>query len=199
MRVRCGAVVVFPEFVLTAEVVEPREELFPPALSPDNRNQNQAAPSEWQTKESRTYQHLSCKEHTTVSEGDHEYVTHVFCHPYETYCVACEKHFPVEEFRWSNTKERLTDYYSRYQSMFSDSEKFICRGSFSLGTAAASLLLGAVVGFLVGYLLSGLTFGIVGAVVGTLLSVGFTVRVVAAWIRSINQRVLGAKEYTELK
>ena len=110
-----------------------------------------------------------------------------------------DPHFPVEEFRWSNTKERLTDYYSRYQSMFSDSEKFICRGSFSLGTAAASLLLGAVVGFLVGYLLSGLTFGIVGAVVGTLLSVGFTVRVVAAWIRSINQRVLGAKEYTELK
>lgn len=95
MRVRCGAVVVFPEFVLTAEVVEPREELFPPALSPDNRNQNQAAPSEWQTKESRTYQHLSCKEHTTVSEGDHEYVTHVFCHPYETYCVACEKPSPA--------------------------------------------------------------------------------------------------------
>jgi len=156
------------------------------------------APSEWQTAKSRTYFHIHCRQHTVVSDFDHIYVASVFDHPYETFCSTCQKHFPVADFCWSNTNERLTEYYARYQSKFSSSEKLICSGIFPLIAVVVAALGSAVIGFLVPTLLLG-RFGIIGALIGGLVGAVCGIKITEKIGNSIRKRVLGTSDYTQLR
>jgi len=195
--------------IVLAEVVEedfrkpPKPASGPVATSTKSSNLKQPpipnpAATGLQTDKSRTYFHIHCRQHTVVSDFDHIYVANVFDHPYETFCSTCQKHFPVADFCWSNTNERLTEYYARYQSKFSSSEKRICSGIFPLIAVVVAALGSAVIGFLVPTFLLG-RFGIIGALIGGLVGAVSGVKITEKISNSIRKRVLGTSDYTQLR
>ena len=65
---------------------------------------------------SRDYVHAACEMSTEISESDFEAIADPFCPSSHTMCAECDESFPMEEFAWSDTGERIVDYYARYRA-----------------------------------------------------------------------------------
>ena len=197
LKCGCGKIMRIPEKpanmeaeVIDAEIVMPTPT---PTSIPSPIND-----SSLQTDTSRTYRHYACGQHTAVSGFDHIYVTHIFSHPEETYCSTCEAAFPVDDFCWANTGEKLRDYYQRYQSLYSDSEKFMIGGLLALIVTIVAVLIGGIIGLLIG-ISFGLPIAIVLAIVFAILSGVITFKVFSYQEAKINKRIIGTTDYHQLR
>jgi hypothetical protein len=87
-----------------------------------------------------------------------------------TYCSECEDVFPVSEFAWADTRERISDYYAHYQKQASGLQQFLASRSGMFTLAGIMLVAGLSLTLVVGVVL-GLAAGIGGAIVAIVLHV----------------------------
>jgi hypothetical protein len=126
------------------------------------------------------------------------YVTHIFDHPDGTHCERCHDDFPIDEFVWDDTGERLTDYYSRYAAMFKGKDRFFA----SEKMVFLSIALGAVIGGVAGFLMARAwgTLATIGVAVLGVMLLGFVGFVVGAAIKQrVLLRVLGTDDFGSLE
>lgn len=67
--------------------------------------------------ESRVCVHEMCGADTIVSGSDFRLLSDPLSVADRTYCAHCEEHFPLTEFRWAETRERISEYRERYQAL----------------------------------------------------------------------------------
>ncbi len=149
-------------------------------------------------RDQRTYVHRSCGGQTTVHGSDLIYVADIFHHPDRTYCQRCDAYFAMNEFSWNDTGEILTDYYSRYASMFQGWDRFFASSATALMAGAINGILGGILGFLIGQAWGtlpalGLCFlvAILAALLGLIVSVKVQTHVC--------NRIIGTDDFTQLK
>ena len=219
----CGTVMRLSEFVppqqpspleeeiTTAELVPPQTTVQYTAPQPSSFQQTYSSPlapaspltataayDELQTKTSRTYSHLTCGSDTTAYDESHVYVAQVFAHPESTYCSGCQDNFPIEEFCWSNTRERLTDYYARYQSKYSNFGKMICNHLVLLAPILG-FVIGGLFGLLIFCLLAGIVVGLIFGIIGAFTCAAIAWFVQTTMMQSIDNRLLGTHDHRELR
>ena len=127
-------------------------------------------------RESRDYKHLKCKTQTEISGPEFRALSDPMASMKETFCDECDGHFPINEFAWSDTNEKITDYYDRHTSKASEADRFLCStpglailaaGGFCVGVVFGGIicmLIGGMAGFIIALIL-----GLVGAVVGVVV------------------------------
>jgi hypothetical protein len=126
------------------------------------------------------------------------YVSHIFDHPDRTYCERCDDHFPMHEFVWDDTGERLTDYYARYAAMFKGRDRFLASETLVFLCLGLGAVLGGVAGFRVGRNWG--TLAMIGVIILGVLLVGVVGFVVGAAIKqSVLKRVVGTDNFTSLE
>ena len=116
-----------------------------------------------------------------------------------TYCVSCEDQFPVSEFSWSDTDERISDYYARHRKNATALDLWWCGNGGLAFLAGIGFLAGAIFGIILGVMMSwliGLVTGTVLAIVGAI--VGVVMREVL-FSKSIVKRVCGVDDTRMLR
>lgn len=126
-----------------------------------------------QIPESRNYTHTSCGNTTSVSGNDFTALADPFSVVPATFCVACNKHFPLNEFTWDDTDELISDARARL-ALIAPPWARLASGRVGCG----SILLGCVGMGIVGGLGLGLFGGwlkwicpITGALLGAMIAV----------------------------
>jgi hypothetical protein len=66
-----------------------------------------------------------------------------------TWCTPCNAIFPMSEFAWSDTNEKITDYYARHSAKATSIERFLCSRAFMIVCAITGLALGGIGGYLI--------------------------------------------------
>jgi hypothetical protein len=66
--------------------------------------------------ESRSYRHIQCSNETEVSGESFEVVSNPMSSMEQTFCSICGAMFPITDFEWADTSEKLSDYYARHSS-----------------------------------------------------------------------------------
>jgi len=74
----------------------------------------------------RSYRHSRCDQETVVSGQSFEVVSNPMSSMDRTFCSSCGAMFPIGEFAWADTKETISDYYSRHGSRATALERFLC-------------------------------------------------------------------------
>jgi hypothetical protein len=136
--------------------------------------------------DSRTYIHEKCGQATDVSESEFKIVASPLPGCRMTMCCACAQHFPIAEFKWADSGERIVDYYNRHRAKASLSARLVSSLAFTLalvalggiGGVAAGVAAGNWVGIIVGFLV-GIVSVLVGMVAGLLVASAIETRVVA--------------------
>ena len=99
---------------------------------------------------SRDYTHNSCGESTTVDGPEFSALADPLARMVSTYCSHCEEAFPLDQFVWSDTQERITDYYRRYQNMGTPFQSFVASRTGMFALAAVPFVLGVLAYFIIG-------------------------------------------------
>lgn len=98
--------------------------------------------------ESRAYRHLQCGTETVVSGQAFEVASDPLSDMTRTWCTQCNAFFPISDYQWSDTGERISDYYSRHGARATRLERFLCSKCFMVFCAIAGFILGAIGGYL---------------------------------------------------
>jgi hypothetical protein len=100
--------------------------------------------------ESRAYRHLQCGDETLVSGQSFEVVSNPMSSMEQTQCSTCGAMFPISDFAWSDTGEKLSDYYARHTQNATPAQRFLCSKTFMvIVIAGAAVLTAAAVSWLV--------------------------------------------------
>jgi len=97
--------------------------------------------------ESRTYRHFACKTETTISGQPFSVMSNPLSDMARTWCSQCGAHFPLSEYEWSDTNEKVTDYYARHSAKATPLQVFLCSRRCMILLAATGFLLGAIGGY----------------------------------------------------
>lgn len=124
-----------------------------PGVSGDNAAVEPAAPARVRDdlvrgRTQRDYTHLPCGGSTTVDGPEFEALADPLAGMVATYCSHCEEVFPLDQFAWTDTREKVTDYYARYRNSASPLQNFLASRLGMYALAAVPFLL-ALIGFLV--------------------------------------------------
>lgn len=103
--------------------------------------------SEATVPESRTYRHLTCKTETTISEQPFEVMSNPLSDMASTWCSQCEGQFPLSEYEWADTNEKVLDYYARHSAEATDLHRFLCSRKCMLILGGLGFVLGAIGGW----------------------------------------------------
>jgi hypothetical protein len=98
--------------------------------------------------ESRVYRHLQCGGETVISGQAFEVASNPMSDMTRTWCNQCNAFFPVTDYQWSDTGEKISDYYLRHSARATNVERFLCSKKFMIICAIAGFILGAVGGYL---------------------------------------------------
>jgi hypothetical protein len=142
-------------------------------------------------RESRDYVHAQCGEVTTVEGPEFASLADPLAKMTATYCAECEDVFPISEFAWADTQERISDYYAHYQNRASGVQRF-------LGSRSAMFTLSGVA-FFVGLSLTlvlGIVLGLIAGVVGAIVALVLHVMVIGPMIL---RQVLGTNDPRQLE
>ena len=107
-----------------------------------------------------------------------------------TYCSECEETFPITEFVWDDTQERISDYYARYQHQASGLQNFLASRASMFTIAGVVFSLGLVSCVALGLL------GLIAAIAGAVISIVLHVTVLGPMIL---RQVLGTNDPTQLE
>ena len=98
--------------------------------------------------ESRVYRHSQCGAETVISGQSFEVASNPLSDMTRTWCNQCGAFFPVSDFEWSDTREKISDYYARHSAGATKLQRFLCSKSFMVICATAGFILGAAGGYL---------------------------------------------------
>ena len=126
--------------------------------------------------DSRAYVHLICRQETVVDGPHFAALTDPLIGMQQTYCAVCEEMFPVNQFAWTDTQERLSDFYARHaqratpmQRRLGSRETLLAvMGLGALGGLLAGVLVGLAVGWIAGTLVA-IVAAIAGLIAGFVL------------------------------
>jgi len=99
------------------------------------------------TPESRIYRHLQCGTETVISGDAFEVASNPMSDMTRTWCNQCNAFFPITDYQWSDTGEKISDYYARHSAKATALERFLCSKKFMIVCAVIGLILGAVAGY----------------------------------------------------
>jgi hypothetical protein len=91
--------------------------------------------------ESRAYRHVKCGEETVVGGQPFEVVSNPMSSMEQTQCASCGAMFPITEFEWSDTGEKISDYYARHSQSASDLQRFLCSKKFMVALILVCVVL----------------------------------------------------------
>lgn len=97
--------------------------------------------------ESRVYRHLQCGTDTVISGQSFEVASNPLSDMTRTWCNNCNAFFPVSDYQWSDTGEKISDYYSRHSADATQLQRFLCSKKFMLICALTGFILGGVGGY----------------------------------------------------
>lgn len=97
--------------------------------------------------ESRVYKHLQCGTDTVVSGDAFEVASNPLSDMTRTWCTQCNAFFPISDYQWSDTGEKISDYYARHSAKATALERFVCSKKFMIVCAVIGFILGAVAGY----------------------------------------------------
>ncbi len=149
--------------------------------------------------ESRVYTHQRCHSETEVSGPEFKALSDPLADMQKTWCCECSDHFVLNEFTWTDTDEKITDYYDRHSRKASSTDRFLCSTNCLLILAVGGLLIGVVCGVLIGNAagwlwgtISAVVLGLIGGVAGCI----FREAVIAP---RVLQRVCGVTDSRHLE
>lgn len=117
--------------------------LFPSVLLQGTRTMaDQHAP------ESRVYRHRACGTETVIGGQSFEVASNPLAQMTETWCLNCNGFFPVDEYEWADSGEKLADYYTRHSARATPLDRFLCSKKFMSICGFAGMILGGVGGCL---------------------------------------------------
>ncbi len=125
----------------------------------------------------RDYTHRACGTSTTVDGPEFSALADPLARMVSTYCVKCDDHFPVDQFSWSDSQEKLSDYYRRYQEKASPFQNFLASRMGMFSFAGSLFVLG-----LVGALALGSIWLVAVAVLLAIVAIVVHVLVLAPWV-----------------
>ena len=76
--------------------------------------------------ESRSYRHVHCGNETLVSGQAFEVVSNPMSSMERTQCSSCGAMFPISDFEWSDSGEKISDYYARHTQSATELQRFLC-------------------------------------------------------------------------
>jgi len=91
--------------------------------------------------ESRTYRHVKCGGETFVGGQSFEVVSNPMSSMEQTLCASCGAMFPIAEFEWSDTGEKISDYYTRHSTNATDLQRCLCSKKFMVALIALCVVL----------------------------------------------------------
>lgn len=123
--------------------------------------------------ESRFYTHLACRQRTEIEGPEFESVANPLTEMTQTYCAHCEIMGPMSDFAWSDTGERISDFYARYAAKATPFDRmistrtamFVIGGGLGVVGLVIGMALTPVLGWLVG-IVAALGLAVVGVVIG---------------------------------
>jgi len=99
-------------------------------------------------RKQRDYIHLRCGASTTIDGPEFRAMADPLAGMVATYCAQCGDVFSIDQFVWSDTREAISDYYLRYQSMGSPFQNFLASRTGMYVLAAIPFAI-AMIGFLI--------------------------------------------------
>lgn len=92
---------------------------------------------------SRDYVHQRCRTISVIEGPEFTALADPLANMTGTYCAECDDAFPIAEFTWADTGERISEYYARYQQQASPTQRFLASrtGMFVMAAAAGLLTL----------------------------------------------------------
>ena len=97
--------------------------------------------------ESRVYRHLQCRTETVISGDSFEVASNPLSDMTRTWCNQCNAFFPIADYQWSDTGEKISDYYARHAAKATSLDRFLCSKTFMIVCGVVGLVLGAVAGY----------------------------------------------------
>jgi hypothetical protein len=98
--------------------------------------------------ESRSYRHHKCNAETVVDGQHFEVLSDPLSGMTRTWCNTCDDFFPLADFEWSDSGERITDYCSRHSARATRVERFLSSRMFLTISLVFGFLVGAIGGFM---------------------------------------------------
>lgn len=125
---------------------------------------------------SRCLTHLACGGVTPVGGEDFKALADPLNVRDTADCIHCRAPFPLEEFAWTDSRERLTDYRARYLALVPTSGRYLVGCGGCLMTALLGMACGMAAGWalapLIGPFLGGVA-AVLGVPVGLFASAWF--------------------------
>jgi hypothetical protein len=97
--------------------------------------------------ESRVYRHLQCGTETVISGDAFEVASNPLSDMTRTWCNQCNAFFPISDYQWSDTGEKISDYYARHSARATALERFLCSKKFMIVCAVTGLIVGTPAGY----------------------------------------------------
>lgn len=94
--------------------------------------------------ESRAYRHIQCGADTAVSGQAFETVSNPMSSMEQTLCSSCGRMFPITAFEWSDTGEKISDYYARYTKNATPLQRFLCSKKFMVALIIICIILAEI-------------------------------------------------------
>lgn len=115
--------------------------------------------------QSRSLTHLACGGTTPVGGEDFKALADPLNVRDSAECLRCGAAFPLAEFAWTDSRERLSDYRERYLALVPTTSRYLVGGSGCLLAALLGIGFGMVAGWALVPLI-GIFWGGVAAVLG---------------------------------
>ncbi|MFK8112197.1 MAG: phage holin family protein [Rubripirellula sp.] len=149
--------------------------------------------------ESRTYTHQTCRTQTEISGPEFAALADPLAAMEFTYCSACDGHYSLEDFEWSDTRESIPDYYKRHGKKATEMDRFFCSNPGLAFLGGAGFFLGIMLGAFVYLMVGGFVTIIVAVVLGIAGAIAGVVLREAVIGPQIIQRVCGVTDPRSLK
>jgi hypothetical protein len=100
-----------------------------------------------QVPESRVYRHLTCGQETTVTGSPFGVITDPLASMWRTWCGNCNGLFPLDQYVWSDTGEKITDYWARHGARATQLERWLCSKTALVVLISTGLVAGLISGY----------------------------------------------------
>ena len=100
-----------------------------------------------QIPHSRLYIHNKCGEVTEIGGGDFKNVASPVPGMVTTMCSACGKMFPISQFKWADSDEKIVAYYARHRARVPSPTKRLCSRPIRIAIMMTGFLAGIGFGF----------------------------------------------------
>jgi hypothetical protein len=90
---------------------------------------------------------LQCGTETVISGQAFEVASNPLSDMTRTWCMQCNAFFPLTDYEWADTGEKISDYYARHSAWATKLERFLCSKKFMIVCAVIGFLVGLVGGY----------------------------------------------------